>query len=155
MFVCVSHDIHVVSFVAGPNGEDEEGFTSETAITPVDGSANPVSDQVGTAPGGGSGGVALPDGNRPGYRENGPREAKPGIPAKDDTAVDPPPAWRETEEKGEDAGGCRESAGGMHERLKDKENDVPMIVTTERLLQEMAQVMSTGGGRGDIAGHLS
>lgn len=147
--VCVCfHGAHAVSFVAGPNGEDEEGVTAETATAPVDGSANPGSDRFGTAPGGGSGGVALPDENRPGYAENDPRATKPVVPAKGETAAEPPPAWRGTEEKGEDAGGGRERAGGRDERQKDKENDNPMFVTTERLRQEMVQVMSRRRGGG-------
>lgn len=149
LFVCVCVCLHgdrAVSFVNGPNGEDEEGVTAETATAPVDGSANPGSDRFGTAPGGGSGGVALPDDNRPGYGENEPRAAKPAVPAKGDTAAEPPPAWRELEENGEDGRGDRERARGMDERQKDKENDVPLLVTTERLTQEVAQVMGTGGG---------
>ncbi|CAN0495457.1 unnamed protein product, partial [Ectocarpus sp. 12 AP-2014] len=132
----------LLSFVDGRNGEDEEGVTAETATAPADGSADPGPDRLGTAPGGGSGGAVSPADNRPGYGESEPRAAKTGVLAKGDAAVEPPPAWRETEAKGEDEGGCRERARGMDERQKDKENDVPLLVTTERLTQEMAQQCS-------------
>ncbi|CAM9635001.1 unnamed protein product, partial [Ectocarpus sp. 4 AP-2014] len=134
----------LLSFVDGPNGEDEEGVTAETATAPVDGSADPGSDhRFGTVPGGGSGGVALPDDKRPGYGKKEPRAAKPAVPAKGDTAAnEPPPAWREMEEKGQDRRGGRERARGMDERQKDKENEVPLLVTTERLTQEVAQQYS-------------
>ncbi|CAM9807801.1 unnamed protein product [Ectocarpus sp. 6 AP-2014] len=139
----------LLSFVDGPNGEDEEGDTAETATAPVDGSANPGSDRFGIAPGGGSGGVASPDDSRPGNGESEPRAANPGVLAKGDTAAEPPPAWRETGEKGEDGRGGRERARGMDERQKDKENDVPPLVTTGRLTQEVAQQCSEPIGHWD------